>query len=655
MQRLDTQMVELQWGSEARCCLLFSTSMPFSKPVKTYHYRRHAYQALLKLLEQKAHNASNPYRDALRCGIPTTCLLTAAQCRDGIEACKRRLRSLKGHSMGLWKVHLRDSYIRAKASGDEDKCKDILRIISREEQKSMWRRINRALDKPSLGTIPFVQRVEDGQVINITAINEMNWEIQTVTEKRFDLSMSAPITMSSLCRRLGFLSDTEFATNLLSSDVHIPGDVDDVTTAEKSLGVWSAIDGNDSKHIKENVTGKAAGWINKMRNTHLPARMGWIAYRFKLWASICYGIATLALPMTEARKVLNIENFQCLPFLGINRNVKREWRTLHRAFGGIGLFSFSVEHTIGMINMLLQHYGAETTLAQKMTASMEALQLEIGCISSPFGENFDELHLLATACWIKSLSLLQVPLRLFREAGYKGHLLQDLNRCRLYLKLLFLSDIATACGWFINVSLILRPIQPDKSVSSAWQLWLEFWTSFLGPGWSLQTPLGPWEHPAHRCWDWFYEARDDLLIRPSEEGGAEAYSIPGKGHRLRSRQEYQRSHKLDSIPEHCLTANVLSLPGGKVLRREIGPPLAVPKPVTRSFWAHLRLLWGEWMWEHICEGEGEVDWVRDALINGTLLAVTDGSYDRAHGRFSWFNDCRSKKEVAVSNIIVKLQ
>ena len=34
------------------------------------------------------------------------------------------------------------------------------------------------------------------------------------------------------------------------------------------------------------------------------------------------------------------------------------------------------------------------------------------------------------------------------------------------------------------------------------------------------------------------------------------------------------------------------------------------------------------MWEHIVEGDIEVGWVRDALANGTFLAVTDGSYDR---------------------------
>jgi len=35
--------------------------------------------------------------------------------------------------------------------------------------------------------------------------------------------------MSSLCTRLGFLFDTDFANSLLVGDVHIPWDVDDVT------------------------------------------------------------------------------------------------------------------------------------------------------------------------------------------------------------------------------------------------------------------------------------------------------------------------------------------------------------------------------------------------------------------------------------------
>jgi hypothetical protein len=71
----------------------------------------------------------------------------------------------------------------------------------------------------------------------------------------------------------------------------------------------------------------------------------------------------------------------------VNRNVKREWRSLHRAFGGIGLHSLPVEHAIAMINMLIQHYGAETMLTKKFSASIEALQLEIGSIGNPLGKD----------------------------------------------------------------------------------------------------------------------------------------------------------------------------------------------------------------------------------------------------------------------------
>jgi hypothetical protein len=109
------------------------------------------------------------------------------------------------------------------------------------------------------------------------------------------------------------------------------------------------------------------------------------------------------------------------------------------------------------------------------------------------------------------------------------------------LKLLFLSDIATACGRFINISLVLRPVTQDKGVSAFvfpnehpsqgdWRLWLEFWTAFAGPGWSLRNPLGTWEHPTHRRWDWFYDAREDLLIHLEQDGETVAYSIPGEGH-----------------------------------------------------------------------------------------------------------------------------
>ncbi len=170
---------------------------------------------------------------------------------------------------------------------------------------------------------------------------------------------------------------------------------------EKALGIWSSIDGKDDAHVKRNVTDRVEKQIDKMRNGHLPAKLGWIANRLKLWVGVRYGLASLATSLLVAKGVLKQQNFKLLAFLGVNCNVKREQRTLHRAFGGIGLFSFAVEQMIVMINIFTQHYEAGTTLTKKFTEFLKVLQLEIGCIGNPLLENYDELGLLVTACWTK--------------------------------------------------------------------------------------------------------------------------------------------------------------------------------------------------------------------------------------------------------------
>ncbi len=196
---------------------------------------------------------------------------------------------------------------------------------------------------------------------------------------------------------------------------------------------------------------------------------------------------------------------------------------MHRAFSGISLFSFAMEQTIGIINIFIQHYGVGTTLAKKISASLEALQLEIGFYWQPtwgkllwpaFSGNtvldkvplgkttllsLQDIPILSNPTSPKRIWFLTIPL--FWMAGYRGAQLQALNRCRLALTLIFLSDIATACGQFLEKRLILDPILPDGKVlqftfpnkqpsRTNWKLWLEFWSAFSGPGGSFLIPLG---------------------------------------------------------------------------------------------------------------------------------------------------------------------
>jgi hypothetical protein len=53
------------------------------------------------------------------------------------------------------------------------------------------------------------------------------------------------------------------------------------------------------------------------------------------------------------------------------------------------------------------------------------------------------------------------------------------------------------------------------------------------------------------------------------------------------------------------------------------------------------------MWEHVKEEEPDMTWVCDAMVNGTLLAVTDRSYARDRARdvsgLGWILLCTASK------------
>jgi hypothetical protein len=55
------------------------------------------------------------------------------------------------------------------------------------------------------------------------------------------------------------------------------------------------------------------------------------------------------------------------------------------------------------MEIMLQHYHTGTTLSGKITASIEALQLEIVSHGNSLNEDFLECSLLAMDCWVKAV------------------------------------------------------------------------------------------------------------------------------------------------------------------------------------------------------------------------------------------------------------
>ncbi len=108
----------------------------------------------------------------------------------------------------------------------------------------------------------------------------------------------------------------------------------------------------------------------------------------------------------------------------------------------------------------------------KLRASLEALQLELGCRDNPLDKNFSILGALATDVWLKAIwehiwyykfrIYLNYPIQpllrgsdvkimeLLTERGKQGETLKGLNRCRLAHKAIYLSCVLTAEGKHLN-------------------------------------------------------------------------------------------------------------------------------------------------------------------------------------------------------------
>ena len=96
---------------------------------------------------------------------------------------------------------------------------------------------------------------------------------------------------------------------------------------KETLGLWSCPAGTEDKQYGK-ITDHVEKWTSRTSNGHLTAHYAWVSYKLKLWPGIRYGLSTMATPLKVTVELLSLYNFRMLSSLGVNRNIKREWRTI---------------------------------------------------------------------------------------------------------------------------------------------------------------------------------------------------------------------------------------------------------------------------------------------------------------------------------------
>lgn len=465
------------------------------------------------------------------------------------------------------------------------------------------------------------------------------------------------------------------------------------TASRVTLGVATSPDGIDDHHLKapgqakdkwKSIATRAQVWADRLKNGHLPSKFAWVSYRLQLWSSVKYGLGTLSTPLASFGELTYNFAYNVLPFLGVNRNIRSEWRYLHNTFGGVGLLSLSTETIICRVNLFLQHWGMPTPIGTTLRTSMEYMHLEAGCIECPLVTDYEPMGPLVTYCWLQAfwesvsyyglhLEVDYPALLLPREndftimwivisLGYRGDDLRSINRCRIACCAIFLSCVASANGKFLDPSRVIQR-SPQVKFSSFnfpreqpstrdWEVWLSFWQRYCLPDGSLPRSLGKWRHHTHRIWEWFFHTEGDFLVRRQGDDLWKYCPCPraASPYSTRHAQFYGRVGKFTGEwSETLVPATVRKEAVSEVLLLNIGSPLVNQKQKQEeSFWTFLRDWGGDWMWDDVQLVFG-IDALVDALSSGSAILVTDGSYSR-HIRADidgagWLVYCTTRKKI----------
>ncbi len=251
-----------------------------------------------------------------------------------------------------------------------------------------------------------------------------------------------------------------------------------VTHSEKTLGAVTSPN-SDSSGSLSMMQNKAQQWIDLVWNGHLHCWNVWFSLNVQFWPRVGYSLCSSTATYDELESALQKQYYQILPLGGIIRTAPLESRMVDARFFCPGLPHLGVEALIAMTNKLLMHYGCKSALGDLMRTSYNYLTLELGVSFQPLQALYSRFSFLATHSWMKMLwekaykfsvviETVRSPLAFPRqgdkflmlvlmEKGHSRETIWRLNRVRIHLQVIFLSDVLTASGNRIDTN-TLRPL-----------------------------------------------------------------------------------------------------------------------------------------------------------------------------------------------------
>jgi hypothetical protein len=296
-----------------------------------------------------------------------------------------------------------------------------------------------------------------------------------------------------------------------------------------------------------------------VRSGHLHHCNIWFSLKVQFWPCIGYGLCSTTATYRELEQALHWQYYQILPLGGVIRHTAVGSRTIKSGFYGVGLPHIGVEATIAMTNKLLMHFGCSTATGRFMQISYSLLLVELGLSFQPLQVEYNQYNHLVTHIWMKMLwekvsmfglivttqlasggflregdkFIMQVIL----QAGYNTDEVRRINRVRVSLQVLFMSDILTASRNMIALEILSPRPRGEAWSTMRWPnenpttsdmaLWRNAMHAIC-PSRCLCQGVGRFVRQTHRIWKWYWNSNESTLYRTSEDGISEDVFVAGR-------------------------------------------------------------------------------------------------------------------------------
>lgn len=460
----------------------------------------------------------------------------------------------------------------------------------------------------------------------------------------------------------------------------------DPKSSSKLLGFHADLHGSGIDHL-EAIYEKGMTWAALSNSAGFLTRADrWLSFFFQLRPSLTYALEAFCADPKWIEDKQHKIFYACLSKMGINRNILRRTRTLPHAFGGLGLFDLNIEILGRRLHFIRQWWGTDTNVGRIMHAAYESFMKDHGLAEDVFSKDFEKYGPLSRPGFFKHTWQLchyyQINLQFIVDPCLQSSRLDDepfmekvirisdpplpmkdlqsINTVRRFKHAYMFTDILSVDGTNVHPMMLTSTLRgtsrgefplerPSPSDFDLWKVVLRRLTSVR---FAVAQPLPPLVSVPHNHDGWFMTAGQERLVQQTDDG---RYLVFGnRQDRQLRRPIYTRlGDGSIQIPEHELLfiASVTDLSeDGKTVRLHSAAPYPRPAQQTHATLLDVLQSWdNSSLWNDV-KIDDDGWWIETAVVNGTLLMVSDGSFmehkSRRHSSCGFRLICKRTKKRA---------